>query len=285
MGITERTCELLASDGATLNYRVWSPAVSTRVPVVVFHGVGIHSGRYSELARALASRGHPVFALDLRGHGLSQGRRGELGGVSLLTKDLDAFLNAVTSSSGDSGVIIVGESMGALIALSMVPRLATSVRAGVFIAPGLLPAREQVFSLPAAQDLLATSLRRKSLAIGLLGWRLEVTTRAKAHIRYTRRDPLTVPFVSWRYLLTLANLGFRWRYRYASRVQFPVLILQSPNDRIVSPRTHRLLANALRHSPVTVRTFDGSYHALLWDVERRQVIEAICEWLGGSLPS
>lgn len=47
------------------------PAESTRAPVILLHFASGHSGRMMPLARRLAERGYPAYAIDLLGHGLS----------------------------------------------------------------------------------------------------------------------------------------------------------------------------------------------------------------------
>src|SRR5439155_1111067 len=85
--------------------------------VAIIHGLGDHSGRWERVGRTLQSRGFTAYALDLPGHGRSEGRRGHV-------KSWDDYRNAVTRwietlRQGDGGRrwALFGHSLGALIAL------------------------------------------------------------------------------------------------------------------------------------------------------------------------
>src|SRR4051794_32447607 len=66
-------------DGLTLQARYW-PQADPRGVVVVVHGFGEHGGNYEHVARAVGPAvGADFLAPDLRGHGLSPGRRGVVG--------------------------------------------------------------------------------------------------------------------------------------------------------------------------------------------------------------
>src|SRR3954451_6416028 len=59
-----------------------------RAEVVVTHGLGEHSGRYAHVAAALARRGLRMWGYDVRGHGRSDGRRGDARRYEGLLEDL-----------------------------------------------------------------------------------------------------------------------------------------------------------------------------------------------------
>src|SRR5437016_5783680 len=66
----------IAGAGGTFYRRSAVPEGAAWARVGVVHGYGDHSGRYVHFLRWLAERGVAVHAVDLRGHGLSAGRRG-----------------------------------------------------------------------------------------------------------------------------------------------------------------------------------------------------------------
>ncbi|MEX0906933.1 MAG: alpha/beta hydrolase, partial [Gemmatimonadota bacterium] len=58
-----------------LSYRAWE-ATDPHAALIVVHGLGEHAGRYAGFGVRMAEAGISTFAMDLRGHGLSEGRRG-----------------------------------------------------------------------------------------------------------------------------------------------------------------------------------------------------------------
>ncbi|MFE4452825.1 alpha/beta fold hydrolase [Streptomyces sp. NPDC056796] len=99
--------------GIRLAYRTWGDPSAP--PVVLAHGRGGSSLDWTGIAEELAAR-HRVYALDFRGHGLSDwpGRYS----FEFFRDDLHAFLEARNLS----GATVVGHSMGGTAALLLAER-------------------------------------------------------------------------------------------------------------------------------------------------------------------
>ena len=105
-----------ARDGLRLFQRRWLPGSEPRAEVLVVHGLIEHGGRYAPTAEALARRGYAVSAMDLRGHGRSQGPRCWIRTFDDYLDDLDAFFDRVVRGSEGKPVFLLGHSLGGLIA-------------------------------------------------------------------------------------------------------------------------------------------------------------------------
>jgi pimeloyl-ACP methyl ester carboxylesterase len=111
-GSGARAIELFAVDGVRLAGRYW-PAPGARLGYAVVHGfTGSSRRRHVEaICTRLAGRGAGVVALDLRGHGASDGRSG-LGAVE--DRDLSAAVEFLRAE-GYLRVATAGWSMGGSI--------------------------------------------------------------------------------------------------------------------------------------------------------------------------
>ena len=88
--------ELIATGtGVRLRTVRWGdPAVQMGKPLVLVHGLASNAMLWEGAALALVKLGHPVLAVDLRGHGLSD--KPEDGyDMSSVTEDLAGLLNAI----------------------------------------------------------------------------------------------------------------------------------------------------------------------------------------------
>ncbi len=83
-------------------------------------GLGGHGGYYEELAYQLASEGTIVVAPDLRGHGHSEGVRGDLDDFDSFLMDIDSAVTWVSTTWPDTPIFVLGESMGVSIAIQYI---------------------------------------------------------------------------------------------------------------------------------------------------------------------
>src|SRR5690606_32889623 len=96
----------------------WTAAgPETRRPVVVVHGFAEHARRHGELASALSMAGHPVWALDLPGHGESPGPRAVVAGYDDAVAAVGALVERAGREASDGEPVLFGHSMGGAIAL------------------------------------------------------------------------------------------------------------------------------------------------------------------------
>ena len=109
---------LASADGTRLAYQSW-PIEGAQLTFAVVHGLGEHSGRYERFARGMARFQMGTYALDLRGHGRSEGQRGHVDSWSQWVDDTAAFVRHVQELVPGE-VVPLGHSFGGAILLSTV---------------------------------------------------------------------------------------------------------------------------------------------------------------------
>jgi len=100
-----------AKDGKKLAYRHYS-SQSDKVLILV-HGSGWHSQYFSPLAEFISSQGlAQVYTPDLRGHGPSPEKRGDVNYINQLEDDLADFLAIIRKENPHATLILGGHSSG-----------------------------------------------------------------------------------------------------------------------------------------------------------------------------
>jgi alpha-beta hydrolase superfamily lysophospholipase len=126
--------------------RRW-PADDPARLVVLVHGYGEHVGRYEHVAQALVARGATVVGPDHVGHGRSDGE-------PALVEDFESIVDdvrtVVAASRDGLPVVMVGHSMGGLIATRYAQRHGDDLAGLVLSGPaiGLGPAFESWLAAP-----------------------------------------------------------------------------------------------------------------------------------------
>ncbi len=128
------------ADAGQMAFRRYGPAGEGAALVLLIHGSGGHAGQLHGLARAIAGQGlGEVYALDLRGHGSSPGRRGHaVRHHDQLCADVCEFLHFMHRSRPAAPVVIGGHSAGGGLALRVLRSPAGRRLSGCFfLAPYL----------------------------------------------------------------------------------------------------------------------------------------------------
>ena len=114
----------------------WIPADPSFI-VLLAHGHGEHAGRYEHVAQRLMEAGAAVYAPDHVGHGLSEGDRALIENVNDPVDDLEAAGNMAREAHPGLPLVLLGHSMGGLIATRLAQRdpgaLAALALSGPFI--------------------------------------------------------------------------------------------------------------------------------------------------------
>ena len=125
-----------------------------RAVVLIVHGLGEHAWRYDPLAERLNQWGFAVRGYDQRGHGDSGGARGVLPRDDALMEDLHEVLEDTRRHIAQPWacpLILLGHSMGGLLAATWVMRGFTPVDGLVLSSPaldaGIGPLRRQLIAL------------------------------------------------------------------------------------------------------------------------------------------
>jgi alpha-beta hydrolase superfamily lysophospholipase len=252
-------------DGAPLFWQRWN-APDRRAVLVNVHGLGDHSGLYPHVARFFPPHGWTVWAFDTRGNGRSVGRRGHIGEWREFREDLGAFLRHVRAAEGDVPLVLLGNSLGGLMAIDYALEHPEHLAGVAAAAPPLGDV-----GVPKPLVLLARLLTRVWPTYSrVTGMDLTNLARDPAIVQALIGDPLFHRAASARLgtetIDTIASVHAR-----ASRLAVPTLLLHGTGDRMVPIEGSRRLAHGPAIDMVMLREYADAGHALFvdWGCEER----------------
>lgn len=274
---------LVTADGLRLHACAWTRP-GARGRVLLLHGLGEHVGRYGSVAEAINAAGLDVFAFDQRGHGRSEGPRGDTPGATARLEDVALAIDVLRASSAGP-LLLLGHSLGGMVAARFV--------AGGLEAPRPAWWREVdglVLSSPALAAGL-TSMQRLLLAVaGRLAPHLGVHNGLQP--AWISRDPSVVaayiadPLVHDRITAALARFtidGGQVVRSLAPRWTTPTLLLWAGADLCVRPEGSAEFAAAAPGSVVESHCFEALAHEIFNEPERDQVLAPLQRWLARRL--
>jgi len=123
--------------GDRISLCVWPPTSEPRRIVVLAHGYGEHIGRYDHVATALVERGAVVVGPDHLGHGESEGERVLIEDFETVVDDLHSVVEQAREQHPGLPVVLIGHSMGGLIAARYAQRHGDELAGLVLSAPSI----------------------------------------------------------------------------------------------------------------------------------------------------
>lgn len=233
-----------------------TPEVDEGKPPVLFvPGFGHGAWAYAEhWLEHTSSRGFPAYALSLRGQGGSEADP---------KASLRAYTHDVVQAAAGlpKRAVIVGHGAGALVVAHALARY--PARAAVLVAP--------VFGG------LGAALRNPGLVLpAVFGGGL----RLPAGQLFSRELP-AANARSYAHRLGRASTRAQWQLLWGTEPESPVgappvLVVGSPDDRIVSPNALKEAARRYGGAPLL---FPGMGHDMMLDARWREPIDAILDWL------
>lgn len=265
--------------GGRLYRRSTHPTRGAVARLAIIHGYGDHSGRYVHFMRWMALRGIACDAVDLRGQGMADGRRGFVRRWGDYLADMRAFVSLpVARSLSTVPRIILGHSHGGLV-------VAAAGEAGLLESAGIggvvltSPFFQSRMKLPRLKVMLGRM-------VGLVVPWLPVPTGMNAGwmssdaqmVEETRSDPLCARVATPRWYAGHLRAQSRVRADAAS-FRLPLLVLAGGADPIADPAAAERFVHEAGSIDKAFRLLPGMLHELLRESGREQVFADIHSWI------
>jgi alpha-beta hydrolase superfamily lysophospholipase len=275
--IQEKTARFEGIDGTTLFYRKYIPE-KERFRVVISHGLGEHSGRYGHVVDTLCPMGASLWIHDHRGHGQSQGKRGHINDFDDYLQDLKIVIEMARIDRIDQlPLLLLGHSMGGLIALSFVRRFPQYVDGLIVSSPLLGVPKPPPRVLSAIARMLSMVWPTMSLKN-----RLDPTliSHDGAEVRAYVQSEWVHGRISARWFVRcMAEMGATGGS--ADAINTPILMQIAGDDRLVSAPAALAYFDALTVADKTLCQYDDLYHEIYNEKppDREKVLEDLRQWV------
>ena len=269
--MTSSTETVRRTNGAPdLLVRRWPVTGRPWAAMLIVHGIAEHSGRYERTGEGCAAAGVDVAAIDLRGNGGSGGTRAFVDRWSDYLDDVESQLGHIRARARNVPVVLLGHSLGGLVALDYV----TSGRP----APDLL-----VLSSPALDSTIPAWKKAMARVLSRVGPRIRIkneltgdqlSTDPTVGERYFA-DPLVVRTTTTR--LAAEALGAQERGTQSlDSLAIPTLVFHGTADTIVPVASSEPLAAV---AGVRRTVYPGLCHETMNEPSGPAVVADVVAWL------
>ena len=247
------------------------PHPEPRYLALVVHGYGEHAGRYDELAGVLAGHGAAVYGPDHVGHGRSAGERVVIEDFEDVVTDVHRVAGLARTAHSGLPLVMVGHSMGGLIAARYAQRYGSELSAlvlsgpviGGWELPGRLLALDEIPDTPISPAALS-----RDPAVGA----------AYAADPLVWHGPMKRPTLK-AFTRTLEAVD-----EAGDVGPLPLLWLHGDEDRLVPLPGSRVGVERLSGGRLTERIFTGARHEVFNETNRAEVFAELIRFLDRALP-
>ena len=255
------------SDGVVLYLQGWQSEVPAKAVVCLVHGLGEHSGRYVHLGAALNSAGYHLMAFDLRGHGKTLGKRGDLPSYEVVNKDVSLLLAEATSRYPNLPQILYGHSLGGMVVLYYCLRLKPRLTGVVVTAPGMETALKEQKNKIRMVKLLGPVMPGMMMTTGLDA---KTISRDPAVVERYQKD-LMVHDQATLGLAKYSLDAIQFIYENAKSWDLPLLLMHGSEDRLSYSEGSTKFAEKVDPRFCTLRIWEGLSHELHNEPEKEEV--------------
>jgi acylglycerol lipase len=267
----ERTFEGVG--GLRIATRSWRPGGAVRGVMILIHGFNSHSGYMAWPAEQFASNGLAAYALDLRGRGKSEGERFYVEKFSDWLADVNKLVEMARSENQGVPIYVLGHSVGGVIASSYVFEHQREIE-------GLIC---ESFALDVGlPQLVQLALEGASYLVPHLpvySLKNEIFSRDPDVVSEMNNDPLIAnekqpAETAAEVLKAAARLKENMPNFYV-----PVFIIHGTDDKATRPEGSRYFYDNVGSEDKTLKLYQGGYHDLLNDIDKRTVMADILAWV------
>ena len=272
-----RTGSIDGSDGEKIPYRLWR-ADEPRGLVLLLHGATDYSGAFDEIGPQFVARGLTALAIDQRGFGATS-TRGKWRGKGRMIRDaIEAILYLRMRFGNAHPVFIVGESMGAAIAVHAASRAPDLDLAGIVLAaPGAISGTWRRMFGHALTRVLRFFMPNSSIVMERVsGW--EFTPGSAIRLL---SDPMVLRRVRPAALFGLFKLS-RSAVDEAQHVRIPSLTMIGGKEDLLREDCIKRLYTGLAGDKQWTRFKNGPHLLLHWK-NRDKVLSRVFAWIDGQL--
>lgn len=266
--------EWKTKDGQVLFAQKWDAGKHARAAILLVHGLGEHSSRYSPWAARLVNEGISVLSFDFRGHGQTPGKPGQINDYTKLLSDIELLISKGEKEFKNIPKFLYGHSMGGNLVTNYVISNTTNLKGIILTSPWF-----ELTNLPPRFKLSSALFFSK-----LMPWVIAQSDLKAEHISRELREVHL--YKSDKLIHNKISLGlFRKAYeqgqvakRSIYKINAPLLVMHGSGDQITSCQaTREFIRNS--SDKTTFVEFEGGYHELHNDLDRDKVFTELLQWL------
>lgn len=234
--------------------------------ILLIHGFAEHSGRYVDFINELKERNFSVFAMDLRGHGKTVSKKGNMESIKKVISDVDAVVNYIKSNYNFEKIGIFGHSTGGL-ATSLYVSLNNTADFIILSSPAIYcPKKLKIIKYIPYKILPFIKIKKR-------------TSESKEMLEYSKNDKYSLHKFSLKSIGVIFNEGVNLLNKILN-IKCPVLLVCGKKDTILSDTFQfEMFMNKLENKKNKIIIYQEGKHRIVHNEGSKERIQDIIRWL------
>lgn len=264
-------------DNKCIYSQCWCPDENPEAVLMLLHDAGEHSGRYEKWAKMFVKQNIGIIAMDYRGHGKSEGTKGNIKKIEHIVKDTGLLLLKAEKEYPGIPKILYGQGIGGNIALYSAIKKKYNYNGIIATSPWLKASHKS----NRIYETYSKFLKRYIPKFGIK-YILNVTnlTNNPDVINSYYSDPLIYNQISSHLLKEIKKMG-NYIISRKYKINTPVLIMHGSNDSITSSNESFKFGQNSNH--IQVKIWQGKLHELHHDIDNIEIFNYTMKWIKESL--
>ena len=244
--------------------------------VVLSHGYAEHARRYDHVAKRLGEAGLVVYALDLRGHGRSGGKRVYLRDISEYADDFHTLVGIAAADYPELERVVLGHSMGGGVVFAYGVEHPDDYAAMVLSGPGGRRPGRRVAGDEVPSPRRSAGSRPACRSKNCPPTRCPATPRSSPPTRTTRWCiTASCPPAS---AAALIGVGETMPQR-APALTAPLLVVHGEQDKLIPVKGSRRLMEFVGSRTPHLKVYPELYHEVFNEPEQALVLDDVTSWI------
>ncbi len=267
--------------GIEIFFQKWI-ADKAKAIVLVVHSLGEHSGRYENLIKSLANKNISVMAMDLRGHGRSEGARGHIDSFMDYIYDLKLFVEYIKSEYNNLPITVYGHGVGGVISTKYAVTYSGDVSGLVLSSPAFAP----INTLSGLKKGIVSFFSPRIPTLSMSSWiDANSLSRDEETVKTYKDDKLTHGKVTVRWITEYMSAGSDC-LKSSHLVKCPTLVFQGKADTVADYTITEKFYEGIKVEKELL-LYDNLYHETINEPlgEREKVLSEIVRWVASKASS
>lgn len=252
----------------------WMPTQKPSAIIIVIHGFGEHSSRYStHFAEFYTNANIGILTFDLPGHGRSYGKKGHIEEPSVLLEIIDQLIKETKEKYTRTPVFLYGHSFGGEVTL-WYSLVRTPPINGVIVTAPLIGPKDAVPPL----KLLLCKIMDKIIPPFSLnnGINVNLLSRDAEVVKRYIYDPLVHKKISAKSGMLVINRG-QWILEHSQDNKNKMLVMVGAAEGVVNKEAIDKFCGSAPN--ITYKIWPNLFHELHNEPEKQDIFEYTLDWI------